>query len=109
VAAESRRHLLACLLADPERARDQLAARLQEAWAALVAPFWVRIRTLLDLDIDERSRTLARHGLRCVLDGLYPKVRWTKRSLSLADAPAAPSRPTKARQQQHLGTRSPSG
>jgi DNA-binding transcriptional ArsR family regulator len=82
---EQQRRLLAHLLTDPERARDQLAARLLDAWTSLVAPFWVRIRTLLDRDIDERSRTLARHGLRSVLDELHPKIRWTKRGLSLAD------------------------
>jgi DNA-binding transcriptional ArsR family regulator len=82
---ESYRRLLTSLLTDPERARDQLAARLHEAWANLVAPFWVRIRALLDRDIEERSRTLARHGLRRVLDELHPKVRWTNRGLSLAD------------------------
>jgi DNA-binding transcriptional ArsR family regulator len=79
------RRLLAALVANPERARDLLAARLGEAWAALVAPFWVRIRALLDRDIDERSRTLARYGLRRTLDELHPKIRWTNRGLWLAD------------------------
>jgi DNA-binding transcriptional ArsR family regulator len=82
---ERHRRLLGSLLTDPECARDQLAARLHDAWAGLVAPFWVRIRTLLDRDIEERSRTLARHGLRRVFEELHPKVRWTKRGLSLAD------------------------
>lgn len=81
---EQDRRQLTCLLADPERARDQLAARLHDAWASLVAPFWVRIRTLLDRDIDERSRALARDGLRRVLDELHPKIRWTSGGLSLA-------------------------
>jgi DNA-binding transcriptional ArsR family regulator len=85
VGDEPHRRLLASLLTDPARARDQLAARLYEAWAGLVAPFWIRIRTLLDRDIEERSRTLARHGLRRVLDELHPKIRWTSRGLSLAD------------------------
>jgi DNA-binding transcriptional ArsR family regulator len=82
---EQHRRQLTSLLTDPERARDQLAARLHDAWTSLVAPFWVRIRTLLDRDIDERSRTLARHGLRGALDELHPKIRWTTRGLSLAD------------------------
>lgn len=82
---EQYRHLLTSLLTDPERARDQLAARLHDVWASLVAPFWIRIRTLLDRDIEERSRALAQHGLRRVLDELHPKIRWTKRGLSLAD------------------------
>jgi DNA-binding transcriptional ArsR family regulator len=82
---QQHRRLLTHLLTDPERARDQLAARLHDAWTSLIAPFWIRIRTLLDRDIDERSRTLARHGLRRALDELHPKIRWTKRGLSLAD------------------------
>jgi DNA-binding transcriptional ArsR family regulator len=82
---EQHRRLLDGMLADPEHARDQLTDRLHDAWTSLVAPFWVRIRTLLDHDIEERSRALARHGLRRVLDELHPKISWTKRGLSLAD------------------------
>ena len=74
------------LLTDPVAARDVLAAGLRDAWAALVAPFWVRIRTLLDRDIDERARTLARHGLRRMLGELHPRIRWTARGLSCRDA-----------------------
>ena len=85
VADEHYRRLITSLLTNPERARDQLAARLHEAWAGLIAPFWHRIRTVLDRDVDERSRLLAQHGLRRVLDDLHPKIRWTKRGLSLAD------------------------
>lgn len=82
---EMHSRLLTFLLADPERARDHLAARLHDAWTSLVAPFWGRIRALLERDIEERSRALARHGLRRVLDELHPKMRWTRRGLSLAD------------------------
>jgi hypothetical protein len=85
VADEHYRRLISSLLTNPERARDQLAARLHEAWAGLVAPFWHRICTVLDRDVDERSRLMAQHGLRRVLDDLHPKIRWTKRGLSLAD------------------------
>lgn len=84
--ADKRYHrLLDSFLADPRWARDLLASRLHEAWAELVAPFWVRIRTLLDRDIEQRSRLLARHGLRRTLDGLHPRIRWTNRGLSCAD------------------------
>jgi DNA-binding transcriptional ArsR family regulator len=73
------------LIADPEAARALLAARMQDAWGALVAPFWTRIRTLLSRDIAERSRALAERGLREALDGLDPRIRWTKRGLSVAN------------------------
>src|SRR5262249_17447983 len=71
---EPDRLLLARLLDNPGRARAQLAARLHEAcmdhpWA----PFWVRISTLLDRDVDDRSRMLSRRGLRRVLDELQPE------------------------------------
>ena len=79
------RRLVESLLADPAGARDLLADRLQEAWSELVAPVWIRIRTLLDRDVEQRSRTLARHGLRRVLDQLHPSIRWTERGLAVAD------------------------
>ena len=82
---DQHRRLLDAFLADPARARDLLAGRLHQAWSGLVAPFWIRVRTLLDRDIEQRSRTLARHGLRRVLDELHPRIRWTKRGLSVAD------------------------
>jgi hypothetical protein len=66
-------------------ARDQLAARLHDAQAVLVALFWVYSRSLLNRDVEERSHALTRHGLCRVLDGLHPKLRWTGRGLSLGD------------------------
>jgi DNA-binding transcriptional ArsR family regulator len=79
------RRIIDSLLVDPAAARDLLADRVHEAWTALVAPFWIRVRTMLDRDVDRRSRMLARHGLRRVLDELHPSIRWTKRGLSLRD------------------------
>jgi DNA-binding transcriptional ArsR family regulator len=85
VTDERYRALIDGYLAEPDRARDLLADRLHEAWTELVAPFWVRIRALLERDVEHRSRTLARHGLRRVLEELHPRIRWTKRGLSCVD------------------------
>jgi DNA-binding transcriptional ArsR family regulator len=71
------RQWLESFLADPERARDQLADLMQNAWTTLVEPHWARVRSLLERDIAERSRMLAAHGLRHCLAGLHPKIRWT--------------------------------
>jgi DNA-binding transcriptional ArsR family regulator len=79
------RRLLDKLLADPRAARELLAERMQRAWNVLVAPFWMRIRALLERDIEERSRTLAEQGLRIALDQLDPRIRWTDRGLAIAD------------------------
>jgi hypothetical protein len=72
VSDERHRRWLERLLADPQTARDLLATRVHDAWSALVAPFWIRIRTLLARDVEEHSRTLAQRGLRNALDQLDP-------------------------------------
>jgi DNA-binding transcriptional ArsR family regulator len=76
---------LESFLTEPERARDQLAALLRDAWTVLVEPHWPRVRTLLQRDIAERSRMLATHGLRHCLAALHPKVRWTDDGVVLPD------------------------
>jgi DNA-binding transcriptional ArsR family regulator len=83
----SHRHaqLVDAYLGDPAAARDFLADRLHDVWRELVAPFWIRIRDLLDHDIQERTRQLAQHGLRGVLDELHPRIRWTAKGLSVRD------------------------
>jgi DNA-binding transcriptional ArsR family regulator len=96
VAAELRRRVddhpeteavLEPLLADPVAARDRLADLVLVAWRELVAPFWPRIRALLDGEVDARSRTLARHGLRRLFDELHPRIRWTDEGV-VCDRPA---------------------
>ncbi len=77
--------LIDTYLADPGAARDFLATRLGETWREVVAPFWVRIRALLDRDIQDRTRLLARQGLRRVLDELDPRIRWTADGLVVDD------------------------
>jgi len=85
VSDERYRTLIDGYLAKPERARDLLADRLREAWTELIAPFWVRIRAVLERDVEHRSRTLGRHGWRRVLEELNPQIRWTRRGLSCVD------------------------
>ena len=76
---------LESFLDEPQRARDQLATLLQDAWTALVEPHWPRVRSLLERDIAERSRMLATYGLRHCLAALHPKVRWTDDGVVLPD------------------------
>ena len=76
---------LESFMADPEGARDRLAALLHDAWTALIEPDWARVRSLLDRDIAERSRMLATHGLRHCLSALHRKVRWTDDGVILPD------------------------
>lgn len=60
-----------------DRARTLCADALEACWAALVAPWWPRIRAALDADIAYRSRLLAEAGLGAVLADLHPGLRWS--------------------------------
>lgn len=64
------------LLADPAAARTLLAELIAQAWDALVAPYWPRIRALLSADVAYRSRLLAEHGLRRVVGELDRRIAW---------------------------------
>jgi len=64
------------LLADPARARDELAGMLRRAWSALVEPWWPRLRDVLDADITFRARRLADTGVAATLNDLHPDVAW---------------------------------
>lgn len=71
------------LLADPAAARAMLAAAIERAWQALVAPSWPRVRALLSADVAYRSRLLAEGGLRAVVDRLDPRIRWRGASIEI--------------------------
>jgi DNA-binding transcriptional ArsR family regulator len=71
------------LLEDPGTALAELANLIEQAWRALVAPYWPRIRGLLSADIAYRSRQLAEHGLRRVVDQLDQRVRWTGSAVTI--------------------------
>ena len=67
---------LRALLADPAAAAERLAELLERCWQLLLAPWWERIRDLLDADIAFRARRLAEGGLERVFADLQPWVRW---------------------------------
>jgi hypothetical protein len=79
------RLLLDRLVSDPSASRERLADTIWSAWRELVAPFWPRIRGVLDADIAHRSMVLASHGLRRVLDDLDPRIRWGERGIEVDD------------------------
>ncbi|GHJ95069.1 ArsR family transcriptional regulator [Streptomyces sp. NE5-10] len=64
------------MLADPAGAAARLADLLQEAWEALVAPEWPRLRALLEADVAYHSRRLAEGGLERLLGELHPSFSW---------------------------------
>ncbi|WP_203982566.1 ArsR/SmtB family transcription factor [Sphaerisporangium rufum] len=67
----------AALRDDPAGGLDRLAAAVQEFWDAAFAPYWPRMRDLLEGDVLYRARRLAAGGLDRLFADLHPVVRWT--------------------------------
>jgi DNA-binding transcriptional ArsR family regulator len=60
---------------------DRLALMIEALWDAVVAPWWLRIREVLDRDILRRSRELAAGGLVAVFADLEPMITLEGRRL----------------------------
>jgi hypothetical protein len=61
------------LLRSPQ-AVVRLTAMVEVVWEACVAPWWPRIREVLERDVLRRSRALATGGLAAVFEDLAPMV-----------------------------------
>jgi DNA-binding transcriptional ArsR family regulator len=64
------------LLGEPNEVLRLLTRLVDEAWHALVAPVWPRVRALLDADVAFQSRRLAEGGLDRLFAELHPTLRW---------------------------------
>ncbi|GAB4053761.1 ArsR/SmtB family transcription factor [Catellatospora paridis] len=68
--------LAAAGLADPEKLLADLVTGVREWHRVALAPYWTRIRALLEADVAYRSRELAEGGVRRLINTLHPEVRW---------------------------------
>lgn len=67
----------------PRIAIGRVVDALDGLWAACFAPYWVRMRAILEADIVYRGRQVAQHGLAVMLNGLAPTAEFDGRVLSL--------------------------
>ncbi|WP_030208236.1 helix-turn-helix domain-containing protein [Streptomyces sp. NRRL S-87] len=84
---------LRALHADPHRV-EHLAQEIQAYWELALAPYWARIRALLDADVRHRARQVAEHGAGHLLDDLHPLASWHDDVLRLVRRPHTLSRAT---------------
>jgi DNA-binding transcriptional ArsR family regulator len=75
---------LRALLADPAAAPERLSELLERCWRMLLAPYWERMRDLLDGDIAFRARRLADGGLQRLFADLDPSIRFHGDTLEVA-------------------------
>ncbi|MFI6323774.1 DUF5937 family protein [Nonomuraea sp. NPDC050556] len=62
---------------------SHLTAEIETYWELALAPYWARIRTVLEADVFHRARQVAEHGSAHLLNDLHASVRWDNDTLLL--------------------------
>ncbi|GAA1609141.1 MULTISPECIES: ArsR/SmtB family transcription factor [Kribbella] len=71
------------LYADPAGGMAELAEQVERYWQLAIAPYWGRIRALLDGDLLYRGRRLGQAGPAGLFEDLATGVRWRDGVLSI--------------------------
>ncbi|MEW2131553.1 helix-turn-helix domain-containing protein [Streptomyces sp. NPDC005435] len=71
------------LRADPPSRLARLTQEIETYWELALAPYWARIRAVLDADIYHRARTVAEHGVERLFNDLHHSVSWHDNALTL--------------------------
>ncbi|MDJ0380314.1 DUF5937 family protein [Streptomyces sp. G-G2] len=74
---------LRALYARPRAHMDRLTEEIRTYWELALAPYWARIRAVLDADVFHRARQVAEHGAVHLLNDLHTSVRWDDNALRL--------------------------
>lgn len=75
---------LRMLHADPQTRMVKVTDELETYWELALAPYWARIRTMLDADVFHRARTVAEHGARRLFNDLHASLVWDDNGLRMA-------------------------
>ncbi|MFI7424118.1 DUF5937 family protein [Nonomuraea sp. NPDC049684] len=76
----------------PRAYLPKVVAEIETYWELAIAPYWARIRSVLDADVFHRGRQVAEHGTARTLDQLHHTVRWESGGLQLAQRHCAITR-----------------
>jgi DNA-binding transcriptional ArsR family regulator len=74
---------------DPE-SLDHLTAEFRTYHAAAIAPVWPAVLERTRADHAARATLMARHGVRHLLGGLHPRLRWGRPQVLHCDLPDGP-------------------
>ncbi|RMI42486.1 transcriptional regulator [Actinomadura harenae] len=74
---------LTSLHAAPATRLAKVVQEIETYWELALAPYWARIRTVLDADIFHRARTIAEHGTGHLFNDLHTSVSWNDNVLRL--------------------------
>nr|WSX51245.1 winged helix-turn-helix domain-containing protein [Streptomyces sp. NBC_00974] len=68
---------------EPRAVLEKVTAEIETYWELALAPYWPRIRQLLEADVFHRARQVAEHGSAHVLNELHSTVSWDAGTLRL--------------------------
>ncbi|WP_308118330.1 ArsR/SmtB family transcription factor [Streptomyces buecherae] len=74
---------LRALRDDPPGLLAKLTEELETYWELVLAPYWARIRAVLDADIRYRARLAAEHGTGHLLNDLHTSLSWDGTALRM--------------------------
>lgn len=74
---------LRALHADPRAGLPRLTAAIGTYWELALAPYWARIRAVLDAEVLRRARQAAEYGAARVLNDLHAELCWSEDTLRL--------------------------
>ncbi|MDJ0345663.1 DUF5937 family protein [Streptomyces sp. H10-C2] len=74
---------LRSLYAEPQARLVQVAEEIEAYWELALAPYWARIRAVLDADVFYRARQVAEHGAGHLFNDLHTSVSWDDNALQL--------------------------
>ncbi|MEV6394610.1 DUF5937 family protein [Streptomyces sp. NPDC051907] len=74
---------LRTLYADPQTCLVKVAEEIETYWELALAPYWARIRAVLDADVLYRARQVAERGAGHLFNDLHTSVSWDDNALRL--------------------------
>ncbi|MGW6704368.1 DUF5937 family protein [Streptomyces sp. NPDC054956] len=77
---------------EPEAVLEKVTAEIETYWELALAPYWPRIRQVLEADVFHRARQVAEHGSAHVLNELHETVSWDAGTLRMVRRQCSMSR-----------------
>ncbi|MFD9357128.1 DUF5937 family protein [Streptomyces sp. NPDC060031] len=71
------------LYAEPRIRLARVVEEIEGYWQLALAPYWARVRGVLDADVFHRARKFAEQGPGRLFNDLHPSVSWTDDALRL--------------------------
>ncbi|QKW24304.1 winged helix-turn-helix transcriptional regulator [Kitasatospora sp. NA04385] len=77
---------------EPEQALRRITAEAEAFWQLALAPYWSRIRAVLEADVLRRARQAAERGSAAMLGDLHGTAHWADGTLHLSERHCAVTR-----------------